>query len=492
MLITKENLQKRIKERLKGAPLIVVSNREPYVHSHGKKGISCKRIPGGLANALDPVLQACGGVWIAHGAGDADRASVDKSNEVGVPPENSSYTLHRLWMSKEEEQGFYYGYCNDALWPLCHIVYTRPNFRAPDWEQYKRLNKRFAEETVKVVTERKLEKAVVFIQDYHLALAPKYIKEERPDIITAHFWHIPWPNPEVFRICPNKTEILEGLLANDIMGFHTQYHCNNFMDTVANELEARIDRENSAITYGGTTALIRPFPISIDYEYTSKLADSPKAKESIKNLPEEINFPYKYLAVGIDRIDYTKGILERLNAIDRFLEKYPKYIGKFVYLGYGSLSRIHLETYKSINDRITSRIEEINWKYHADNNWQPIIFKRVNLDYAQMLGYYRAADLCLVSSLHDGMNLVAKEYVASQVDEKGMLILSMFTGAAREFTDAVLVNPYDPENFADAIRESIEMSPRERKKRMRGMRQIVKEHNVYKWVEDIITALTKL
>jgi trehalose 6-phosphate synthase len=488
-MLTKESLQELMRSRLGDTPLIVVSNREPYEHRYMQRGkIRWSRAHGGLVSALDPVLQASGGLWIAHGSGDADAAAVDLNTCVAVPPDQPRYTLKRIWLSKEEQDDFYYGYSNGALWPLCHIVYTRPKFARKEWKAYQDVNRRFADAVLEELARRGLSRAFVFIQDFHLTLVAKYLKEKNPNLVTAHFWHIPWPNPEVFRLCPQRKEILEGLLSNDLLGFHIQNHCNNFMDTVADTLEARIDRERQAVYFGGTGTLVRPFPISIDFAYTQEAADSAAAREAMAKIADLVGNPDTCLAVGVDRIDYTKGIPERLQAIDLFLERYPQYQGKFVYLGVGVLSRIHMETYKNLNDDITRLVENINWKYKKQD-WQPIHFHRLNLDYPTTMGYYRAADIGLVSSLHDGMNLVAKEFVAAQLEKKGALVLSRFTGSARELTDALLFNPFDVEDFAEVLHQAVEMSGDEKARRLEKMQSVLREHNIYQWLADIMTQL---
>jgi len=480
-----------IRERLDGAPLIVVSNREPYIHRTIKGQIVCSRASGGLVSALDPVIRASGGVWIAHGSGDADQQVVGPDQTIQVPPDDPTYTLKRIWLSKEEVDGYYSGFSNGGIWPLCHIAYTRPNFHATDWEIYKRVNEKFAQAVLDVLDSQKIKKGFVFIQDYHLTLLAQMLKKKRPQLVTAQFWHIPWPNPEIFRICPQKHEILQGLLSNDLLGFHLQYHCNNFMDTIAAEMEARIDREQNAVVTGGNSTLIHAFPISIDYDYTRDISASQEATTARDTLDSEIGMSYKYLAIGIDRVDYTKGIIERLCAIERFLEKYPQYIGKFVYVGFGVISRIHINTYRNLNDDITRKIEDINWRFGTDT-WHPIKFKRTHLDYATMLGYYRLSDVGVVSALHDGMNLVAKEYVVAQREKPGVLILSSFTGASRELKDALLINPYDIESFADAIHEALVMPEKEKQDRLNRMKSTIKENNIYTWVANILQTLVRL
>lgn len=486
---TKKSLQEAIKERMQDYRFIVVSNREPYIHEYSGKKVKCVKAVSGLVIALDPVMQASGGMWIASGSGDADRDVVDRHDKIQVPPENPSYVLKRVWLSKEEENGYYYGYANCGLWPLSHISYEKPVFNASDWGYYKKVNERFAKSILEEITS---EKCFIWLQDYHLTLAARYIKEKKPDAVISLFWHIPWPNPEVFRICPQKREILIGLLGNDLLGFHLRYHCHNFLSTVEHELEAKVDWEDSSVTYHGHKTLVRPFPISVDYQGISQEASSPEVEQAKQGIPDTVDPPYKILALGIDRVDYTKGIIERIKAIDRFLEKYPQYQGKFVFLQFGALSRIHIKSYKQLIDNVQALAEEINWKY-GKGYWYPVVIKNIRLDYASHLALYRAADLCLVSSLHDGMNLVAKEFIAANVEKKGALILSQFTGAAREFhKQAILVNPYDPDGFADAIKYAIEMPIKTKRQRMKKMQQLLEENNIYRWAGKFISNLLKL
>jgi len=484
----RESLEDTIKNRFGGYNFIVVSNREPYVHEYSGKRIRCVKSIGGLTTALDPIMQASKGVWVAYGSGDADKDVVDKDNKIMVPPEDPKYTLKRIWMTKEEENGFYYGYANQVLWPLSHIAYRQPVFDASHWEYYQKINAKFAEAVLEGKRDKKL---FVWLQDYHLSLCAEIIKKKNPSAIVALFWHIPWPNPEVFRICPQKKKLLEGVLANDLLGFHLRYHCHNFLDTVSQELEAKVSREESSVTYHNHKTLVRPFPISVDGEAISEMARAKAVEDKMKTIPEEIDPPYEILCLSIDRVDYTKGILEKIRAVDRFLEKYPEYQGRFVFLELGALSRLHIKTYKQLIDDIQSLAEEVNWKYRS-GYWYPIVLVNRRLDYTTHLAYYRACDLFLVGSLHDGMNLVAKEYIMANVHLKGMLILSQFTGAARELKDAVLVNPFDTEGFADAIFSAVKMSEKERKRRLRKMQKVVLENNIYKWAGKFILQLSEL
>jgi trehalose 6-phosphate synthase len=488
MPMTKEELQALVHSKLKDYPFIVVSNREPYIHSWIGEEIRCLRPGSGLTVALDPVMQVCGGTWIAYGSGDADPEVTDGEGRLSVPPEAPRYTLKRVWLSKEEEEGYYDGFSNRALWPLCHIVYVKPIFRRNDWDTYKEVNRRFADAVLGEVGEKG---AFVFIQDYHLALLAKTIKERCPSLITAQFWHIPWPNYEAFRICPWKEEILDGLLANDLIGFHTLYHCNNFLETVDRILECRIEREKYAIVRGGHRTLVRPFPISVDFAEISARASREEVTREMDRLRHEYNLRQEFIGLGIDRLDYTKGIPERLKAIDLFLSKNPDYEGWLTFVQVGEPSRTHVEEYKKLNEEIDELVEEVNWR-HRRGRWKPILYLKEHLSPVTLTALQRLAGFCMVTSLHDGMNLVAKEFVSSRVDGDGILILSSFTGAARELTDALLVNPYSVDDIAQAVDVAVRMPEEERRRRMSLLRAIVQENNVYSWAGNIISEIAKL
>ncbi|MDD4894134.1 MAG: trehalose-6-phosphate synthase [Candidatus Omnitrophica bacterium] len=487
-LWTEDKLRDLVRAKLGENALFVVSNREPYLHvideTTGKA--KCVRPASGVVTAIDPILRACGGTWIAHGSADADRQFVNSKNKLGVPPDDIRYILKRVWITKEEEEGYYYGFSNEGLWPLCHVTHTRPIFRETDWQMYKEVNQKFADS---VLEELPAKNPFVFIQDYHFTLLPKMIKEKRPDATIALFWHIPWPNPEVFGICPYQQEILDGMLACDLIGFHVQFHCNNFLDTANRFIESRVDTEKFSVVRANKETFIRAFPISIDGYMGAKSAKVDPVQ--VGKIRKEFQLEDKIVALGVDRIDYTKGIIERILAIDRFLEKYPQYKNKFVFIQLGAPSRTHIKRYHELMGEIDDLVEKKNWK-HSEGNWKPIIYLKRHFSPEEIKPYYALADICIVSSLHDGMNLVAKEYIASKNDLSGVLILSRFTGAARELTDAVLVNPYSIEEFSEAIKYSLELPKEEQKKRMENMRKIVGENNVYKWAGDIITELTGL
>ncbi len=490
-LWTPDRLKEHVRAKLHGRPLFVVSNREPYMHTRKGRKVECIVPAGGLVTALEPVLRASGGTWIAHGAGDADFEVVDGKNRLRVPPDDPHYTLRRVSLSKEEENGYYYGFSNEGMWPLCHIAHTRPAFRAEDWAQYQAANQKFAQAVVEELNG--VEGPCVLIQDYHFALLPRMIKELRPDARIAVFWHIPWPNPEAFGICPWQRELLYGMLGADLVGFHTQYHCNNFLDTVDRTLESRIDWERFAVEKGGHSTLVKPFPISVAFPEAFQDVDSAPvaATEDSTALLKEMGIKAKFLGVGVERMDYTKGVLERFRGIERFLEKYPRYQGEFTFVQLGAPSRTHIKRYHDFLAEVEQEAERINWRFKT-TDYKPILFLKKHHSHQEIMPYYRQADVCMVTSLHDGMNLVAKEFVAARADEGGALILSRFAGAAQELRDALIVNPYDAEQLADSIRAALEMAPEERSERMRRMRETVREHNIYRWAGNLIEELTRI
>jgi trehalose 6-phosphate synthase len=474
---TPETLRSILRQELKGEEAIVVANREPYIHVRRTDHVEVQRPASGLVTALEPVVKACSGIWIGHGSGSGDRESVDEHDRVQVPPGRPAYTLRRVWLSREEEAGYYYGFANSGLWPLCHIAHVRPVFRSPDWNAYVAVNRKFAEA---VAQEAKNSDPIVLVQDYHFALLPRMLREKLPQATVISFWHIPWPNPEAFGICPWREAILDGLLGSSILGFHTQFHCNNFLDTVDRYLEARVDRENFSVSYGGETTLVRRYPISIEWplqaEAMSQSIEQCREQARARNgLAHEV-----LLGVGVDRMDYTKGILERLAAVERLFELRPQWIGKFSFVQIAAPSRSSIEEYQALEAKVRSCARAINDRFGRDG-WEPIILKVEHHDPEQIYEYYRGCDLCFVSSLHDGMNLVAKEFVASRDDERGVLLLSQFTGASRELTDALIVNPYNIDQCAAALQLALTMEPGEQRDRMRSMRALTQEFNVYRW-----------
>ncbi len=473
---TPESLRAILDDELRGADIIVVSNREPYIHEHHGELVEVLQPASGLVTALEPVMRACSGVWIAHGSGSADKEAVDSHDRVAVPPGKSDYQLRRIWLTEAEVTGYYYGFANEGLWPLCHIAHVRPTFRASDWAQYVAVNRKFA---AAVVSEAKTEAPIVLVQDYHFALLPKMIRDELPQATVITFWHIPWPNPESFSICPWGEEIIQGLLGSSILGFHTQFHCNNFVDTVDNRIEARVDREALTVSYGGKLTAIHRYPISISWPPDEDLMRKP-VEQCMAEVRQENGLPLDHkIGVGIDRLDYTKGILERLSAVERFLELNAEWRGKFTFIQIAAPSRPDIEAYQSHGAHVRALATSINARF--SDGPPAVLLKIEHHDAKSVYEYYRAADLCFVSSLHDGMNLVAKEFVASRDDERGVLILSQFTGAARELPEALIVNPYDAEQCAAAILSALIMPAAEQRDRMLLMRGLVREFNVYRW-----------
>lgn len=474
---TPEKLREILSEELSGDPVIVVSNRQPYIHSRVGSEIQVHFPASGLVTAMEPIVRACAGVWVAHGNGSADREVVDENDRVKVPPDNPQYEIHRVWLSKAEEQGYYYGFSNEGLWPLCHIAHTRPIFRESDWEEYVKVNQKFADA---VVRDARSPDPVVLIQDYHFALLPQMIRKQLPQATIITFWHIPWPNQEVFGICPWREVILEGLLGSSIMGFHTRYHVNNFIETVDRFLESRIDMETLSISYNSKITLVRAYPISIEWppRWLAAIPPGPECLQRVRardNLPENVR-----IGIGVDRLDYTKGIVERFRAIERLLEKYPEWIGQFSFVQIAAPSRSSIPAYQHFDAEVRAITEQVNRKY-GDGRYRPIILKIEHHEPVDVFQYFRAASLCLVSSLHDGMNLVAKENLSAHDDEAGVLILSMFAGASRELTEALIVNPYDIEQCAEALHIALAMPESEQRERMHTMRSYVREFNMFRW-----------
>ena len=474
---TPEALRAILHCELSGEDVIVVSNREPYIHQRRGERIEVTRPASGLVTALEPIMRACSGTWIAHGSGTADREVVDKHDRVAVPPESPAYQLRRVWLSADEEAGYYYGFANEGLWPLCHIAHVRPTFRSSDWDQYVAVNRKFAKA---VVDEAKTKAPIVLVQDYHLALLPKMIREDLSNATIITFWHIPWPNPESFAICPWREEVLAGLLGSSILGFHTQFHCNNFVDTVDRFLEARVDRESFNVSFGAKLTAVRRYPISIAWPPQAEMVQKtvPDCRDSIRQLND---LPQEHkLGIGVDRLDYTKGIVERFRAIERLLELSPDWVGRFTFVQIAAPTRSGIDEYQHHEAQVRAMAARINARFERQGP-PPIVLKVEHHEPQAVYEYFRAADLCFVSSLHDGMNLVAKEFVAARDDERGVLVLSEFTGAARELPEALIVNPYDSDQCAAALHLALSMPAAEQRDRMRLMRGLVAEFNVFRW-----------
>lgn len=474
---TPEALREILHSELRGQDVIVVANREPYIHVRQGDSIVVRRPASGLVTALEPIMRACSGTWIAHGSGSADRAVVDRHDRVAVPSENPSYQIRRVWLTAEEEAGYYYGFSNEGLWPLCHIAHVRPTFRRSDWEQYVTVNRKFADA---VVAESKSKNSIVLVQDYHFALLPRMIQQVLPSATIITFWHIPWPNPEAFGICPWREELLDGLLGSTILGFHTQFHCNNFVDTVDRILEARADRETFNVSYKGRLTAVKRYPISVEWPPPAAMLAKP-VEQCRRDVRQRHQLPPDHaIGVGIDRLDYTKGIEERLRAVERLLEMRPEWIGRFTFIQIAAPSRTTIGQYQEYEARVRAMATRVNLRF-AGAPYPSIVLKVEHHEPQDVYEHFRAADLCFVNSLHDGMNLVAKEFVASRDDERGVLILSQFTGAARELPEAIIVNPYDTEQCAEALHMALTMPAGEQRQRIRFMRSLLQDFNVYRW-----------
>jgi len=484
---TAERLTEFVAENAKGKTIILVSNREPYIHTRKGNEITYHVPASGMVTAVEPIMQACGGTWIAHGSGEADHEVVDAENKISVPPDDPKYVLQRIWLTEEETKGFYTGFSNEGLWPLFHHAHTRPIFRKEDWVEYKKVNGKFAQAVLGAI--QKKEKPIILVQDFHLALLPRMIKKSRSDAQVGIFWHIPWVGSESFSICPWKKEILEGMLGADLLGFHTQQHCNNFIETVGSELESLINYEQFSITRHEHTSLIRTFPISIAF-FNGKGAGADYA-QSRERLLKDLGIDTPLIGIGVDRLDYTKGILERLKAVEIFLAKYPAYQEKFSFIQVASPSRETVQKYREFAEDVRSEVERINDRFKK-GPWEPVILLERHHTHEEIYELYRAANVCLVTSLHDGMNLVAKEFVASRNDEQGVLILSQFTGASRDLKDALIVNPYNGEQTADAIHAALCMPQSEQHKRMKKLREVVRGYNVYRWSAEFLKTLLAL
>jgi trehalose 6-phosphate synthase len=486
---TAASLKQTLNRHLHGEQIVLLANREPYVHERMPDGrIEVQHPASGLVTALEPVMRACSGVWVAHGSGSADRETVDREDRVGVPPGEESYRLRRVWLSEEEQQGYYYGFSNEGLWPLCHVADARPVFRLEDWRQYQAVNQKFADAVCREVDTRD---PIVLVQDYHFALAPAMIRRRLPAATILNFWHIPWPNGERMGICPWRDELLQGLMGSSILGFQTHQHCNNFLDTVDRYLEARINRENNAVIMQGHSTLIRPYPIAIEWP-NHWVETAASVEECRAQVWRDWGLkPDALLGVGVDRLDYTKGVEERLLTVERLLERYPEFRGRFTFAQLAEPSRTRIARYSELNSAVETLAARINERF-GRGEYRPILLLRSHHEPPEVFRFYRAADVFYVSSLHDGMNLVAKEFVAARTDLKGVLVLSEFTGAARELTEALIVNPYDLEGSSEALATALRMPVEEQQDRMRSMRSLLAQFNVYRWAGKMLVDAARL
>jgi trehalose-6-phosphate synthase len=470
-------LRRLVATELAGNPLVVVANREPYLHEFGANGeVRVVQPASGLVSGVEPVLRACGGTWIGHGGGSADRETADASGRLAVPPDHPEYVLRRVFLSDEEYDGYYFGFSNEGLWPLCHIAHTRPVFRPGDWDSYQSANRRFAQATV----EEGGSQAFVLVQDYHYAVLPRYVRELAPEAVVSLFWHIPWPNSEVIGICPWKEALLDGMLGADVLGFHTRYHCLNFLETARRYLECRVDLDAMAVEYNRHRTLVRPYPISIEWPYPAAPRHAGTALRASLGID-----PERHVAVGVDRSDYTKGLVERVEAVERMLELYPDAVGRFIYVQLAAPSRTRIKRYRDVISDLEETVLRVNRRFGGPG-YKPVVLQLRSFSPDEVRAYYAMADSAIVTPLHDGMNLVAKEYVASCSDGDGALVLSTFAGAAKELEGALIVNPYDPDSMARAIYSAMEMPRTERRERMEMMRSQIAKNSIYDWSRKLL------
>ncbi|CAN5743725.1 N/A [soil metagenome] len=465
---------------------VVVSNREPYEHfwDEAADEIDVRRPTGGLVAALDPLMQAVGGRWIAWGSGDRDEATVDDNDSVAVPPEEPAYTLKRLWLDQQDVHQYYFGYSNQFLWPLCHLRPALTRTRVKYWERYVEVNQRFADAVTTTAAASSLDSAAVWTQDYHLALTPRMIRERRPDLTLAHFWHIPFPPLEIFRVASDGPELLRGLLANDLVGFHLPLFCDNFLRCTESILpDATIDWDARSAELDGHTSYVRAFPISIDVEAFRDAAGSADAAGRIERMRARYAPGDMMLGLGVDRIDYSKGLEEKLKTLDIFFDTYPQFRERFTFVQIAVPSRTGIDTYDWLNEKLERMVWSINDRY-GSGSWRPVHLLKESFPAERLAHYYRAADVCIVNSLQDGMNLVAKEFIACQIDDPGgVLVLSKFAGAVEELDGVLEVNPYDPERAAAALRDALLMPADERRERMQRLQQSLR--SIYDWMAEI-------
>jgi trehalose 6-phosphate synthase len=480
---TSDGLRQWVQEQYGGEEVIVLANREPFGHRTASDGrVICRHTTSGVVRALEPLVRATSGVWIAHGADPADRLLVDETDGLNVPPHAPCYRLRRVWLDDDEVRGYYDGFANEGLWPLCHRVHVRPVFRPDDFNSYWAINSRFVDA---LCDEAQTESPIVLVQDYHFALAPRMIRERLPRSAISAFWHIPWPTWHTFEICPWGRHLLQGILAADVLGFQTPADCRSFLDTVERFLEVHIDREQNVVTHAGARTLVRAYAASIEWPDPTA-APWPDVETCRVHVRRQLGVPPGCrLAVSVARLDYTKGIEEGFAAVERLLECYPEYRGSFTFVQIAEPSRSRIRAYRDLHARVRARADGLNNRFGQDD-WRPVILLDAHHEPPDVHRFLRAADVCYVGSLHDGMNLVAKEFVAARDDERGALVLSAFAGAARELTDALLVNPYDIDGTAQGLACALSMPVEEQQGRLGRMRVTVAEQNAYTWAGRIL------
>lgn len=476
--------------------LVIAADAETR-KSQKQNGEMALTIPaGGVGLSFDPIAKAAGATYIARGKGEDDKKAVDRHDKLVVRDADGAYTLKRLFLSEAEMADYYYGFSNQTLWPLCHVAFERPQFRADWYEGYRRVNERFAKairDEIKGLPVGRKKKAIVWVNDFQLSLVPKLLGNPKNTIVSM-FWHIPWPTWEAFRILPFKEDILESLLSCDFLAFHRGYHVRNFLDTVAREFEARIDEETNTVYFGDHAVVVRNLPMGIDTDVVKSLIQKKPDDGLFVTISKKILaplLPKTKIILGVDRLDYTKGLLLRLEALDHFFANYPKYRGKVSYVGIIAPSREAVPAYQQLKKDIHKLADTINARY-GKNGWKPIdiIYKLFRRE--EIVQFYQQASVCLVTPRDDGMNLVSKEFVVASSAEKnpGMLVLSTFAGSAIDLTEALIVNPYDFDGIANAIKKALEMDAKEKAERIARMVKTLDERNIYEWAKEFIEGAT--
>ena len=501
---------------------MIVANRRPQPASQSEAGAAGGQPVSGLLSALIPLIEVSGGTWIGHddnkngltaaqakgksngngngngqGNGQGNDQANDQGNDQGNGHRNSQaiagtsrppYQLRNVEIQAQDYEGYYNGFSNQGLWPLCHITYTEPQFKSADWHAYRRVNQHFAQA---VLEETKGHRAIVFIQDYHLSLLAGLLKQKQPDLLVAHFWHIPWPHLDQLRTCPFHQEIITGLLGNDLLGFQTADHCANFLESVKRNQSRKRSPNRNEIAPESPTTTVKAFPISIDMRAHEDLATSEAAIKAMAKWRDKHQLHNKIIGIGIERLDHTKGLLQKMQAIEILLGKRPDLGGRFVFIQLAIRSRCQQKSYRELGDQLNQLVNNINQR-HGNKEWMPIILQLDAHDQIDLVAIERLAKFCVVSSLHDGMNLVAKEFCAARIDNQGVLILSEFTGSAQELSGALMINPFAIDSIADAMLEAIAMDPQEEASRMIAMRNTISHQNIFRWGADIVQALKSI
>ena len=475
-------LQNTLERYFAGEQVIVVSNREPCVHDLAPDGSVVERHPvSGLVTALDPVLRAAGGTGRArlrHGR-SRHRGRCGSDSDPG---DGGGYTCGRVWLTRREERGYYDGFANSALWPLCHVAFEPPRFTHNDWRHYQEVNRRFADA---VACEAGPGRPLILVQDYHFALLPALLRDRLPDSTIVTFWHIPWPNAARLARLPYRQQILDGLLASDVVGFQTSEHTGNFLDCVEEDADAVVDRQSGLVGRPHGPVAVRAYPISVEWP-NRWAAGAPSIDDCRRTVRAELGIePGAPMLLSVDRLEYTKGIEERLTSIRRLLARGNATGVRPVFVQIAAPSRTVLPRYRALAARVREEAASINARF-GSGAYAPIVLLERHVEPRDVFRFYRAADACHVNSLDDGMNLVAKEFVSARDDERGVLVLSRFTGAAAELSGAILVNPHDIDGVADALAGAVTMPPADQASRMRAMRTQVAEHNVFRWAGRLL------